>query len=111
MDFVQPGYDWDENFIADLIIRDWNKSDQDWNVNEKSFVQPNFDLDEDFITDLIRGDQNKSDSYASYPSSPSLQEANMKHFDSFSPNPTSYYLDPASIQVFTNNLEPWSPDH
>ena len=61
MDFVQTGYDLDENFIADLIIRDQNKSDQDLNVNEMNFVQPNFDLDEDFITDLIRGDQNKSD--------------------------------------------------
>ena len=100
MNFVQTGYDLDENFIADLIIRDQNKSDQDLNVNEMNFVQPNYNLDEDFIMDLIRVDPNKSDSYAEeslptfYNSSSSPQEANMKHFNSLSPNPPSYYFDP-----------------
>ena len=93
MNFVQPGYDSDENFIADLIREDQNKSDQDLNVNEMNFVQPNYNLDEDLIMDLIRVHPKKSDSYAEeslptfYPSSSSPEEENMKHFNSFSPNP------------------------
>ena len=63
-----------------------------------------FDFDDDFIEDLIRMDQNKSDSVESLPtfnpSSPSPHEANMKHFDYFSPNPPSYYLDPTLSQPF-----------
>ena len=65
-----------------------------------------YNLDKDFIMDLIRVYPNKSDFYAEesrptfYPSSPSPQEANMKHFDSFSPNPTSYFFDPPISQPF-----------
>ena len=79
-------------------------------MSKKRIFQPNFDLDKDFITDLIGGGQNKPDSYAEeslptfYPSSPSPQEANMKHFDSFSPNPPSYYFDPAISQPFETEL-------
>ena len=60
MNFVQTAYDLDENFIADLIIRDREKLNKDLNINEMNFVQHNFNFD-DFTTDLIRGDQNKSD--------------------------------------------------
>ena len=99
MNFVQHNLDLDKNFTIDLIRRDQNKSDQDLNVNEMDF-----DFDEDFIDDLIRMDQNKSDSVESlptfYPSSPNPHAANMKHFNYFSPNPPSYYLDPTLSQPF-----------
>ena len=57
MNFDQTDYDLDENFIADLIIRDQKKLNKDLNVNEI-----NFDID-DFIIDfdLLIRDQNKSD--------------------------------------------------
>ena len=57
MNFDQTAYDLDENFIADLIIRDQKKLNKDLNVNEI-----NFDID-DFIIDfdLLIRDQNKSD--------------------------------------------------
>ena len=51
MNFVQPNFYLDEDFITDLIRGDQNKSDQDLNVNEINFVHPNFDLDENVIAD------------------------------------------------------------
>ena len=97
--FVQPNFDLDQDFIADLIREDQNKSNQDLNVNDMDF-----DFDNDFIEDLIRMDQNKSDSVESLPtfnpSSPSPHEANVKHFDYFSPNPPSYNSEPTIFQPF-----------
>ena len=51
MNFVQHNFDLDKDFIADLIIRDQNMSNQDFNVNEIDF-----DLDEDFAQNEARMD-------------------------------------------------------
>ena len=69
MNFVQHNFDLDENFIADLIIRDKNMLNQDLNVNEIDF-----DFDEDSILDLIRGDENKSHSVELFPNYPAISQ-------------------------------------